>query len=69
MNWIAFGASAVTAICALIGTYVSNKKTTALIEYRLKMLEDKVGRHNSLESRIVNLENDIRWLKNELKAS
>lgn len=56
MEWIAFAASAVTAICALIGTYLSNKKQTALMDYRLKQLEDKVGKHNNLEGRIITLE-------------
>lgn len=56
MEWIAFAASAVTAGCALLGTYLSNKKQTAVWEYRLKALEDKVGRHNNLEGRLIVLE-------------
>ena len=65
MEWIAFAASAVTAICALIGTYLSNRKQTALMDYRLKQLEDKVGRHNNLEGRIIALETHV----NDLHAS
>lgn len=56
MEWLAFAASAVTAICALIGTYFSNRKQTALLEYRLKKVEEKIGVHNGLESRVVVLE-------------
>lgn len=56
MEWIAFAASAVTAVCALLGTYFSNRKQTAVWEYRLKALEDKVGKHNNLEGRIIALE-------------
>ena len=65
MEWIAFAASAVTAVCALIGTYLSNRKQTALMDYRLKQLEDKVGKHNNLEGRIIALETHV----NDLHAS
>lgn len=60
MEWLAFAASAVTAICALIGTYMSNRKQTALMDYRLKQLEDKVGKHNNLEGRIIALETHVK---------
>jgi hypothetical protein len=60
MEWIAFGASALTAICALLGTYLSNRKQTALMDYRLKQLEDKVGKHNNLEGRIITLETQMK---------
>jgi hypothetical protein len=65
VEWIAFAASAVTAICALIGTYLSNRKQTALMDYRLKQLEEKVGKHNNLEGRIIALETHV----NDLHAS
>lgn len=59
MEWIAFAASAVTAVCALIGTYLSNRKQTALMDYRLKQLEEKVGKHNNLEGRVIVLETKV----------
>lgn len=62
MEWIAFAASAVTAVCALLGTYLSNRKQTALMDYRLKQLEDKVGKHNNLEGRIIALETHVKDL-------
>lgn len=62
MEWLAFAASVVTAICALIGTYMSNRKQTALMDYRLKQLEDKVGKHNNLEGRIIALETHVNDL-------
>jgi hypothetical protein len=65
VEWIAFAASAVTAVCALIGTYLSNRKQTALMDYRLKQLEEKVGKHNNLEGRIIALETHV----NDLHAS
>lgn len=59
MEWLAFAASAVTAVCALIGTYLSNRKQTALMDYRLKKLEEKVGQHNNLEGRVIKLETQM----------
>ena len=62
MEWLAFAGSAVTALCALIGTYLSNRKQTALMDYRLKQLEDKVGKHNNLEGRLIALETHVNDL-------
>ena len=65
MEWLAFAASVFTALCALFGTYLANKKQTALMDYRLKKLEEKVGVHNGLEVRVVKLETRM----NDLHAS
>ena len=65
MEWLAFAGSAVTALFAFLGVYVSNRKQTALMDYRLKQLEDKVGKHNNLEGRIIALETHV----NDLHAS
>lgn len=59
MNWETILAAAVTALCALIGTYMSNRKQTAVMEFRLKLLEEKVGRHNNLEGRTIKLETEM----------
>jgi hypothetical protein len=56
MEWIAFAASAVTAVFSFLGVYFSNRKQTALMDYRLQKLEEKVGKHNNLEGRIITLE-------------
>jgi len=56
MEWIAFAASAVTALCALLGTYLSNKKTTALMAFRIEQLEHKVDAHNKVIDRTYKLE-------------
>lgn len=56
MEWIAFAASAVTALLSFFGVYLSNRKQTALMDYRLQQLEKKVGQHNNLEGRVIVLE-------------
>ena len=60
--WIALAGSAITALCALLGTYFSNRKQTALMDYRLGQLEEKVGKHNNLEGRVIVLETQIKDL-------
>lgn len=57
-------------IGTLAGTYFSNRKTTALIAYRMENLEKKVNQHNQvvertykLEGRMTEAEHDIRDLK------
>ena len=66
MNWETVIAAILTALAALFGTYMSNRKQTALMDYRLKLLEDKVGKHNNLESRTVVLETEMKDVKQQL---
>ena len=40
----------------LAGAYFANRKSSALIAYRLEQLEQKVAKHNSLVERMYNLE-------------
>lgn len=72
MEWLAFAASAVTAILSFLGVYMSNRKQTALMDYRLAQveknfenLERKVGAHNNLEGRIIALETHVKDLHKE----
>lgn len=68
MNWETVVVGVFTALCALLGTYMSNRKQTALMEYRLKQLEDKVGKHNNLEGRIIVLETETKGIIQRMKA-
>lgn len=51
----------------LAGSYFSNKKNMALIEYRLKQLEEKVNKHNNLIERTYQLEKEVAILQEEIK--
>ena len=62
MEWIGLAGSVLTALFAFLGVWISNRKTTALIEYRLKKLEEKVGQHNNLEGRVIALETHVNDL-------
>ena len=60
------------AVPSIIATISSNKRSTALITYRVDQLEKKVEKHNSVVERTFRLEEDFKNLKediNELKHS
>jgi len=46
----------ITGGLALLGTYVSNSKSAALIAYRIEQLENKVNKHNNVIERTYRLE-------------
>ena len=56
MEWIAIGASVLTALGSFLGVFLANRKQTALIEYRMKELEKKVDLHNKVIDRTYKLE-------------
>lgn len=62
----------IVAILALFGTlagsYFSNRKTSALIAYRLEQLEKKVNQHNSVIERTYKLENQEAIVEEQIKV-
>lgn len=46
----------ITGGLALLGTFLSNRKSAALIAYRLEQLEEKVNKHNNVIERTYKLE-------------
>ena len=59
-----------TGLLSLIGVYFANRKSSALIAYRLEQLEKKVDKHNQvvertfiLEGQVTELQHDVRDLK------
>lgn len=57
----------ITGAFALLGTYLANRKSASLIEYRLSELEKKVDRHNSVVERTYKLEEKTELQEAELK--
>ena len=53
----------ITAAGALIGTYSANRKSAALMEYRLEQLEKKVDKHNNLVERMYHIEERVTVLE------
>lgn len=66
VDWLAFAASALTAVCALIGTYLSNRKQAVLVDYRLKQVEIKLDKHNQLVDRMYKVEGAVTELQHDV---
>ena len=70
MNWIA---DIIIGVLAMVGTlggaYFANKKSTALIAYRLEQLEKKVDKHNNLIERTYKLEERSKAQDEIIKAA
>lgn len=55
MNWTIIG-SVITGLLSLFGVYLANRKSAALVEYRLHQLEKKVDLHNNVVERVALIE-------------
>lgn len=55
-------------IGTLAGTYFANRKSSALIAYRLELLEKKVDKHNSVVERTFKLEEQTAVLEEKIKV-
>ncbi len=70
MEWIA---SIVVGLLAMVGTivgaYLANRKSAALIAYRLEQLEKKVAKHNGLVERTYNLEAQAERMEEQIKVA
>lgn len=53
----------------LVGSYLANRKSTALIAYRLEQLEQKVSKHNKLVERTYALEESVALLEERQKVA
>ena len=60
------GAPLISAASELIVSAIQNHKTMGLIEYRLKELEKKVDKHNSVIERTFQLESDVKVINQRL---
>lgn len=56
----------ITGTCAILTSVLTNKKTQALISYRMDQVEKKVGVHNGFEGRIIKLEDSVEELKKDV---
>ena len=53
----------------LAGSYFSNRKSSALIEYRLDQLEVKVDKHNNVIERTYKLEEQTALQEEKIKVA
>ena len=59
----------ITGVFSFLGVYISNRKSAALVEYRLKQLEDKVAAHNNLVERMYAVEEKQAITDEKLKVA
>ena len=63
----------IVALLSLVGTmagvYFSNRKTSALIAYRLEQLEEKVNKHNQVVERTYRLEDNHKLMEEKIKVA
>ena len=68
MDWIATIVVGVLAMAGTLGgAYLSNRKSSALIAYRLGELEKKVDRHNTVIERTYGLEKRAEVFSQQLR--
>jgi len=53
----------------LCGVYFANRKSTALIAYRMEQLEKKVDKHNTVIERTYRLEESTKVLDEKMKVA
>lgn len=53
----------------LCGAYMANKKSTALIAYRLEQLENKVNKHNQVIERTYELEKHTEVIDEQIRVA
>lgn len=58
--------AAISLVGTLAGAYMANKKSSALIAYRLEQLEDKVNKHNNVIERTYLLEKNEALLEEKI---
>ena len=61
--------AALGLVGTLVGSYLANRKSTALIAYRLEQLEQKVSKHNNLVERTYALEESVALLEERRRVA
>ena len=61
--------AALGLVGTLVGSYLANRKSTALIAYRLEQLEQKVSKHNNLVERTYALEESVALIDERVRVA
>ena len=61
--------AALGLVGTLVGSYLANRKSTALIAYRLEQLEQKVSKHNNLVERTYALEESVALMDERVREA
>lgn len=66
-TWVAALSALGSGLLSLIGVYMANRKSSALISYRLEQLEHKVDAHNDLVTRMTAVESRLDAVDDSIK--
>ena len=66
-TWIAALSALITGLLSLLGVYMANRKSSALIGYRLEQLEKKVDVHNKVVERVFKLEGEMTEAQHDIR--
>ena len=69
MDWSSIVVAVITALGSFMAVYFSNRKSSALIAYRIDQLEKKVDRHNSVIERTYQLEEGQAVMKEQIRVA
>lgn len=69
MQWETIIVAALALVGTLAGTYFANRKSAALIAYRLEELERKVQAHNNLVERMYQVEERTELQEEKIKVA
>ena len=67
MDWSSIVVAVIGALGAFLGVYFSNKKQTALMAYRLEVLEKKVDNHNHVAEKMIRIEKKIEDMEKAIE--
>lgn len=59
----------ITGGFSFLGVYLSNRKSAALVEYRLQQLEEKVSEHNNLVARMYAAEDRLNITDEKIRVA
>jgi len=59
----------ITGGFALLGNYIANRKSAAVMEYRLQQLETKMEKHNQIIERTYRLEESTAIQEEKIKVA
>lgn len=59
--------SIIVAVLSFLGTCIGSLAGIRLIKYRIEQLEKKVDKHNTVIERTYRLEDDIKYINEEIK--
>lgn len=68
MEWTSIAVAVLAFLGTLGGSILTQRKSTALIAYRLEELEAKVDRHNKVIDRTYHLEQDEAVIAEQIKV-